>query len=495
MKNLAISFLCVCILTACEDAMVENDVSSDQSPIETSAITVEEAEAFFLKDLKGLDFDYNSEESIWIPIWSGAYAYTNDSTSLLEVPLFHIGKNLPENITRNLLFFQNEEDGILQALVKEVVTDTTVVEEVGAVDSENFTGYVIYHDWFSDPLFGYQYMAGQIVSSITDISGGLSNASSSNSRQQKSNGCFVSNKLFDCTETWSFTPSGGWHYNGKICDQVIIEFTCTGSIVPLSDGTTVRTSGGIGLRDSNTNVVKHPSGIIMGSNLRPCIAKIVQSVSKAIEVRDHAANAAVRIMQRGANPFNMYRFLQQVYDSKSPLNIEIKEANLAGANATTYTGIREVNGEKIISVALDRNYLSKATDLSIARTIIHESIHAMFLYGMSLALDDSQAFRDANQVLYNPNGTSGTTQQAQHEQMALTYVDEIADILSSYAQRNNISTPNTTRRSYVEYLAYGGLTGTQGWKALKNYNQTTAKNIIAQEADRKNTKGTRNASC
>ena len=319
---------------------------------------------------------------------------------------------------------------------------------------------------------------------------------SANGREQKSNGCRVSKSYYDCTESWTYTDIYGWRYTGTECDRLVIELECFGSSnVPLSHNDNVRTSGGVGVRFVSDNVVEYPSGIKFGSSIRPCIAKITKAISKAIEVRDRAANAAVRIMQRGANPFNMYRYLQEVYRDDSPLVIEITEAKLpADVKGITYPYIRNVGNNRIISVALNSDYLDEATDLSIARTIIHESIHALMVFGAALRLEDSESFRAANRVLFNPDGTSNGG-EAHHEQMSLAYVDEIADLLETFAANEKISTPNTPRRRYVEYLAFGGLEGTKGWNALNGYNKSTARRIISQEANRSNTRGSRNSSC
>ena len=491
MKKLLFLLLCSGLLIACEDVLVEEPTNTE-IPVATNEISKDEAESYFLNDLDGLNFEYNTEESVWIPIWSSAYTYSTDSADLLEVSLFHVGEGLPGHISRNLLFFRDKGSKGLRSLVKEVIPDTSIVQNTGEVALAEFTGHIIYHDWFEGPLFGHRYVSGEIVSSILDITGGLPSSQNANGRDQKSNGCHVAESYYECTVTWVYTDYTGWYYSGKECDHVVIELNCWGNNTNLANGGNVRTSAGLAVRNMDNNTIFYPSGVNLGNSTRPCIAKILQSVMKAIEFRSRIAGMTVGILQNGNTPFNLYKYLQEVYRDDSPLVIELEEAKLpVGKNAGAINYVYDRGDKKVVRVQLSSSYLSTATDLSIARTIIHESIHAMMIFGEKGGLPDNQSFRNANKILFNPNSTQTN---AQHEQMAAAYVDEIADLLESYAIRELISTPNIGRRKYMEYLAYGGLEGTRAWNSLGSVDEYFATLVIVQENKGYNS-SSRNSSC
>ena len=114
-----------------------------------------------------------------------------------------------------------------------------------------------------------------------------------------------------------------------------------------------------------------------------------------------------------------------------------------------------------IQTTLDNDYLATATDLSIARTIAHESIHAALVYmlleGMFImSSGDIQSdyidlmngflnYLETNQILEY----SG----AQHEIM-IELIDSIATLLSNFGKNRGYKLP----LNYYKDLAWGGLT-------------------------------------
>jgi hypothetical protein len=116
--------------------------------------------------------------------------------------------------------------------------------------------------------------------------------------------------------------------------------------------------------------------------------------------------------------------------------------------------------------------LNAGTDLSIAKTIIHESMHAYFLYGMARSNEPGYAdFVAANDLLYKRDGSAASDQNsAQHELIAKKYVDQLAGMLAFYAHLNNITSPNAslTIDEYCKDLAWGGLMGTKAYRSAPN---------------------------
>ena len=111
-----------------------------------------------------------------------------------------------------------------------------------------------------------------------------------------------------------------------------------------------------------------------------------------------------------------------------------------------------------IIVRLEASYLETATDISIARTVIHESLHAILVYmaeeGLLSELPNDPDFSDLATAHINYlSGLPSNLGQTHHELMA-SFVGDIATSLSQYGQQNGY---NLSYQFYND-MAWGGLT-------------------------------------
>lgn len=107
---------------------------------------------------------------------------------------------------------------------------------------------------------------------------------------------------------------------------------------------------------------------------------------------------------------------------------------------------------RIFTAATSRKF-KNATDLSVARTILHESIHAYFV---ALAITNYEEFKKALPDLFEAySGIKyGGDETVQHKEIANKWVDKIATALSNFGSKKGYDIPH----SYYEDLAWGGLT-------------------------------------
>lgn len=118
---------------------------------------------------------------------------------------------------------------------------------------------------------------------------------------------------------------------------------------------------------------------------------------------------------------------------------------------------KNVNGQTTITRAgvlttLDYNKLQKATNLSVARTMIHEMIHAYFLlYYRNDLLDARKSYPQ----IYNAckNDLNFDCNRVQHEEMEKYFVNDIAAALKEYGKSMHLKINNSV---YTD-LAWGGL--------------------------------------
>jgi hypothetical protein len=159
-----------------------------------------------------------------------------------------------------------------------------------------------------------------------------------------------------------------------------------------------------------------------------------------------------------------------VFEANDYVNLIFKTSDqiIENANTTLFSTYNSSNSTCNITITFRESYLETATDLSIARTTIHESLHAILVYMFEEGLlesDDGTPLEGFENVLgaylsylsgLPPNfGTS------QHELMS-EMVQDMATSLSSYGQSSGYSYPF----SFYEKLCWGGLTGTESFDAL-----------------------------
>lgn len=111
-----------------------------------------------------------------------------------------------------------------------------------------------------------------------------------------------------------------------------------------------------------------------------------------------------------------------------------------------------------ITTTISNIYLSEATNISVARTMLHEAAHAFLVYKFT-----SQATQKEYPQLYQDYILAGAvTATAQHQEIARSFVNDIASILKVYGQGLGLQAYDT----YYMDLAWGGLFGTTFFNAL-----------------------------
>ncbi|RAV27410.1 hypothetical protein DN748_18775, partial [Sinomicrobium soli] len=125
------------------------------------------------------------------------------------------------------------------------------------------------------------------------------------------------------------------------------------------------------------------------------------------------------------------------------------------------------SGALHIEITLNGNTLPNRTVLGLARTLVHETIHAeMFRklrsVGYSVSIDDFPGIYD----YYRRHGNW------QHEQMAAHYRQTIVDILKEFDNTQH------TNQFYND-LAWEGLSGTTAWNELSSTERIRITNVIS----------------
>jgi hypothetical protein len=139
-----------------------------------------------------------------------------------------------------------------------------------------------------------------------------------------------------------------------------------------------------------------------------------------------------------------------------------------------------VNGQtklisKIALTILDYDQLVNATNLSIARTIIHEMVHAYlslyFRHEQVEAIKDYPSMYSAWRIKRYPD-----CNRIQHDEIEKTFLSDIAAALKEYGEKTNVDANDVT---YSD-LAWGGL-NVQNTRLLTAKEKRRIQNRIAKE--------------
>ncbi|MBR9854023.1 MAG: hypothetical protein GYB37_05505, partial [Algicola sp.] len=129
---------------------------------------------------------------------------------------------------------------------------------------------------------------------------------------------------------------------------------------------------------------------------------------------------------------------------------------------------QKTDGKMEWIITLDDDYVNNATQLSIARTIIHESVHAYL--GYILKVNRFSSLSIGLQQYYIANNSED--ENLTHHEFMEHFVEAMSISLSIWDNKKQA-------QSYYEKLAWGGLEGTTAYEAQPN--KSEIKSAITNE--------------
>jgi hypothetical protein len=197
---------------------------------------------------------------------------------------------------------------------------------------------------------------------------------------------------------------------------------------------------------------------------------------------------------------NITKVIKNTFNKNTKFNIEfVPRTNIPGSGATelvSFTTSPSLNNatSSLINmkakIKLLINHLTGATKIAIASTVMHEGLHA-YLYYRQLQAINNVALTDSLQKEFGflePYNTLNIYGAAHHEQMALTYVTQlanalkemypltIADIPASTLNLFQLYYPQVTIDDYYKAIAWGGLIKDENNNKYKGWSSFEANN-------------------
>lgn len=162
------------------------------------------------------------------------------------------------------------------------------------------------------------------------------------------------------------------------------------------------------------------------------------------------------------------------------LNWELEEGDLpeyVNARTTEY----DENTNTVLT-KFDSYKFRDASGLGLARTMMHEAVHAYLLARQILERGQTEK---TYQQLFDEYVQSFGIEDAQHREMARSFVNDIASGLQQYGWNNGIN----LNFEYYQDLAWGGLTGTEYFEELSPSRKSRINNRVLIEQTSRNANG------
>lgn len=206
--------------------------------------------------------------------------------------------------------------------------------------------------------------------------------------------------------------------------------------------------------------------IIISNSVPECVKSIINKL-----INDDAYIDLGDMPTFVKEQLNLSGQIMDVFSNSDKFHLNFKVSNISSnLNASTFFNPTT----KAFDIKLNSNYISNATDLAIARTIIHESLHAYISYIYYTQIFSN--LRKSLSYILSQNGDDENT--SQHIFMVQRFIDNIAQSLGNW---DNNSIPN---RDYYKYISWsGGMLNTPAFKDLSVEMQTKIKNANINEGN------------
>lgn len=166
--------------------------------------------------------------------------------------------------------------------------------------------------------------------------------------------------------------------------------------------------------------------------------------------------------------------LQKLAGTNSGYNWTVKDGRINDPSTTGFTSSGYDNSTSSASTTFDSQKFANATDLSFARTMLHESFHAYlvvyFANDRALANAEYSAMVDAYQIQHQ------SINDVHHVEMAF-WVANIANALEQYGQSKGYNLPS----QFYQDMSWAGLEGTQAYKDLPSADKKRIQDTIQTE--------------
>ncbi|CAM1346957.1 hypothetical protein [Tenacibaculum insulae] len=434
-----------------------------------NTISIEDAKSLFnsfkKNNQKELAQSKNQSKEFYIqPLWE---TIKQDSLNFTNALLTNVKiKTNVQTIETTRLFFMEVNGYPIQAI------ETTVIKEQ-YVDNKLKKGLVFYHTLNNEFMTGFIIESGVTKKRIV-LNKNIQQAGFFTFYQGSCNGEITLEDILN------IALNEGGYYSFDECDLGTIassegpalltfmgDYGSSGNFNPggnpsdTSDGNI--NNGGGSSYSNNPNPVDDK---IIDNTKNPCTTKIINSLKLKSNHNSLVPDLQGTTLINNGGTTHLSQMVLDLFDhsKKYILTFDIKQLNYLGSG---------VNGNTIgFNISLDTDLVKDATQLFIAKTIIHESFHAFINYTVrenpgSTLTNLLNKYYDYYKIKY-PTKAGNLT----HHQFISQYVESLAYSLSVYDNHQQDI-------GYYEALSWAGLESSTAYQVLPN--KTEIQRIITNE--------------
>ena len=179
--------------------------------------------------------------------------------------------------------------------------------------------------------------------------------------------------------------------------------------------------------------------------------------------------------------------LVNVFAGTNPgYNWKMEDGTTPGNNASTKIAYDRLTGT--VTTTFDSDNFKGGSDLAIAKTILHESVHAYLV--AYFGVDQSSAKLTYSEYMdaFRSSTDAGNTpdlNQMQHDVMVNRLIGGVASNLIAFGKSKGYNLPD----QFYYDLSWGGLTETSAFKNLNPSVQNRIKDVIVSEQSGKDSNG------
>ncbi len=416
----------------------------------------------------------------------------NDSTSKLSSINFNFKIIAYKNFSSNLWNFK-----IVKLISRDYIINTNILEPI------DFTGTALFFNLNNELLEIQGFVNGQKIdittskskskTSIYNRPGGInleSNGGGGGSEEKPlyndDVGFLLLTPIYHYTDWYKVYPNGTREYTYTAYNGVTYEYIYVPNNTYYNTFYNNNNNQSIPYNQNTSYYPKSDDDRIDDSKLTNPCAKIIFSGLKTEMIKKDLLKKFM-VTPNGIK-LTFAEEILKLFNDSNTFDLTIENGSLTNSNGST-------SGTKII---IDNSYLKKATQLSIARTMIHEMVHAFLNVKYSQPIDAGFDFRQKMELYTQESGCDINDVERFHHEFMGQYVNAIA--ISLYNWDSKYGTGGNLGWDYYKFMAFGGLyfeengitQETYSFQVLipKQTDRDKIKNILKNEQDgNSNSKG------
>jgi hypothetical protein len=364
-------------------------------------------------------------------------------------------------VIQNIMFVENKENGRFDPVIARYYPNNeNSIREFGEIYYNmidlGWSGTVDIWTYDERHFIGFNILEGELVSTVRYDTGIDENAKAINGHNYLTVDCF----RVPTTVTYTYTTTGNY--------ETTIEATQHYATICSSGGSSGSGSGSgttynyVGTSDQDSS---GSYGTVGGTTYTP---PVITSPTIRIELIDmeELSDCHQDIINDliGSTQFEFFRIFRLFYGDKPiPKNYNVKfQYGVCGnPNANACTSPNLDNGWATITI--NSSNLKNSSDLSFARTILHETLHAYFLFEALYPSNcDLECLLNNYLIRYNSTSHNNMTHHALFTETK--FLNDISVELKNYGQSKGYSFTD----QFYNDLSWGGLTRTEVFLKGKN---------------------------